>query len=112
MPHRPACLKRPVGRPRKSSATDSDSPEPCGTESSNGTQRGIYHSYSLSQKVEIIFFAKQHSEAAANRKYAVSRSTIYRDLAFMPREVVASSGKVLEIARGKCPTIMPGSSWR
>ncbi len=53
VPRHPARLKRSVGRPRKSSATVSENIESCSdTESSQdkqGTLRGVYRSYSLSE---------------------------------------------------------------
>ena len=74
--------KGPVGRPRHQSQPDSvtesqpeSSQEPEDTE--NNKPRGVYKSYSLHQKLEIVKFARKNSERAASRRYGVSRSTIY-----------------------------------
>ena len=76
--------KRNVGRPRRvrpestdEVPTSSDEPDAQQPEEESMATRGVYRSYSLRQKIEIVRFARQNSEAAASRKYGVSRSTIY-----------------------------------
>ena len=80
---RPA--KRLVGRPKKGFFTDSqfsspraeDSQQSNREEDRENAKRGVYRCYSLSQKLGIVHYVRQHSEAAASRHYGVSRSTIY-----------------------------------
>ena len=73
--------KRSVGRPRhvrpESTASKCGEPDAQQPEKESKATRGVYRSYSLRQKIEIVRFARQNSEAAASRKYGVSRSTIY-----------------------------------
>ena len=47
------------------------------TKLEKGAVRGIYRSYSLRQKLEIIAYTREHKEAEASQYYGVSRSTIY-----------------------------------
>ena len=103
----PCRQKRPVGRPRRN-------PVEHGTEISttspdNGEQsvsRGVYRSYSLRQKLEIVHYAQQNSEAAASRKYGVSISTIYgwKDLdkgPFKKKFPTATKGKHMKKGAGR-----------
>ena len=63
---RTASLKRPVGRPKKSNSSDStctDSlpPPDKNNEIEKGAARGIYQSYSLHKKLEIVAYACEHT---------------------------------------------------
>ena len=96
--------KGPVGRPRRPSQPDAvtdsqpeSSQEPEDTE--NKKPRGVYKSYSLRQKLEIVKFARENSERAASRRYGVSRSTIYgwKDIDKEP----ATKKKISTITKGK-----------
>ena len=69
--------KRPVGRPKKSPPTDSTCtgsrpPPDENTEVEKGAVSGVYQSYSLRQKLEIVPYAREHTEAEAGRHYGVS----------------------------------------
>ena len=81
VPRRPARPpKRPVGRPKKRPLQPADSQTSIAdaeVEEKASARRGTYRTYSLRQKLEIVHYARQHSEAAASRHYGVSRSTIY-----------------------------------
>ena len=64
--------KRPVGRPKKMLSTPSASTANCRSPDENsqaekGTARGVYKSYSLHQKLEIIAYAHEHTETEASR---------------------------------------------
>ena len=62
---RTASPKRPVGRPKKSTSSDStctDSlPPPDENEIEKGAVRGVYQSYSLRKKLEIVAYACEHT---------------------------------------------------
>ena len=78
----PRCLKsfnpRDVhrSRPRARSVTKSRRVS-CISEASEKKARGVYKSYTLKQKIEIVCCARQSSEASASVKYGVPRATIY-----------------------------------
>lgn len=111
IPRRPSRSKRPVGRPRKTDSvrhadieSSQQTPETLkqSSEESKGTRKGVYRSYSLSQKLEIVRFARVHSEAAASRKYSVSRSTIYgwKDIDKEPIAKISMATKGKHLKRG------------
>ena len=60
-----ASPKRPVGRPKKSTSSDSmctDSPPPPDeNETEKGAARGVDQSYSLRKKLEIVAYACEHT---------------------------------------------------
>ena len=61
-----ASPKRPVGRPKKSTSSDStctDSPPPPdeNNEIEKGAAKGIYKSFSLRKKLEIVTYACEHT---------------------------------------------------
>ena len=69
--------KGPVGRPRRQSQSDSVTetrPESCQEpeETESKKPRGVYKSFSLRQKLEIVKFARENSERAASRRHGVS----------------------------------------
>ena len=71
----------------------------------NGEQsvsKGVYRSYSLRQKLEIVRYARQNSEAAVSRKYGVSRSTIYgwKDLNKEPFKEIPTATKGKHMKKG------------
>ena len=97
VPRRPKC---PVGRPRKNRPTD---PHTSGDSTEGNTiSRSAYRSYSLKQKLEIVRYAQQNSEAAASRRYGVSRSTIYgwRNIDKEPIKKVATASKGKHLKKG------------
>ena len=107
---RTARPKRPVGRLKKSTSSDStytDSPPPPdeNNEIEKGAARGVYRSYSLRQKLEIVAYARKHTEAEASRYYGVSRSTIYgwRNIDKQPIQKVpiVKKGKHLKKGAGR-----------
>ena len=75
--HHTARPKHPVGRPKKSTLSDSDSPPPPNENNKieKGTARSVYRSYSHCQKLEIVAYACKHTEAEASQYYGVLRST-------------------------------------
>ena len=103
----PRRQKRPVGRPRRcptEPGTETFTPSPDNGEQS--ASRGVYRSYSLRQKLEIVHYARQNSEAAASRKYGVSRSTIYgsKDIDKEPLKkkfLTATKGKHMKKGAGR-----------
>ena len=66
------------------------------------TPRGVYKSYSLKQKLAIVHYARQNSEAAASVKYGVSQSTIYgwKDLDKQPIRKLPKKKKGKHIKKG------------
>ena len=101
--------KRSVGQPRRvcpestdevpTSSAEPDAQQP---EEESMATRGVYRSYSLRQKIEIVRFARQNSEAAASRKYGVSRSTIYGiDKEPMAKVPVTTKGKHTKKGAGR-----------
>ena len=63
---RTASPKRPVGRPKKSTSSDftcTDSPPPSdeNNEIEKGAAKGVYQSYSLRKKLEIVAYACEHT---------------------------------------------------
>ena len=98
VPHR----KRSVGRPRRIRPESTDEVPTSTAEEESMATRGVYRSYSLSQKIEIVRFTRQNSEAAASRKYGVSRSTMYgwRDIDKEPMAKVPVTTKGKHTKKG------------
>ena len=74
----PRCPKRPVRRPKKNPQTTSQMSEESqqtSKEELTVSKRSAYRVYSLRQKLEIVCYAHQNSEAAASWHFVVSRST-------------------------------------
>ena len=74
--------KRLVGRPRSQSRPDPVTQAPPQSsleveEVQRNKSRGVYKSFSLRQKLEIVKFARENSEAAASRWFGVARYTVY-----------------------------------
>ena len=69
--YQPTLVPRRKGPVTESQPESSQEPE----ETENKKPRGVYKSYSLRQKLEIVKFARENSEHSASRR--LSRSTIY-----------------------------------
>lgn len=71
--------KKSCNSRKEQSATDVAGARRRDENSSQGSKekRGSYKTYSLSQKIKIVQYARKHSEYAASLRYKVARSTIY-----------------------------------
>ena len=58
---RTASPKRSVGRPKKSTSSDSTSPPDENNKIEKGAVRAVYQSYSLRKKLEIVAYACEHT---------------------------------------------------
>ena len=74
-----------VGRPRKARAANASTASGSSTQSAEGEEVDrtkskeamVYRSYSLRQKIEVVKYAREHSETAASQRYGIPRSTIF-----------------------------------
>lgn len=77
--------RRAVGRPRKAPLAANASTATSSSQSGEGEKEDetkskramVYRSYSLRQKIEVVKYAREHSETAASQRYGIPRSTIY-----------------------------------